>query len=139
MAVLPATVAACLALIQLTLNPSRAPSALMPLYFAVLCGYLAAAVYADGLGCSALRERASMMAAAPSVGQRLTGRRAMAPVLTPVQRRADRRLRSVLHAVVVMRSLLEQHLCVVLPALIKLVRGGAWSRLCSLCTAVLYS
>lgn len=53
--------------------------------------------------------------------------------MTAVERRADRRLRSVLHAILVMRSLLDQHLSVVLSALIKLVserrRGGVvWRR-----------
>lgn len=37
-------------------------------------------------------------------------------------RRADIRLSMVLHLVVIMRSLLEDHIGVVLPALIKLVR-----------------
>lgn len=44
------------------------------------------------------------------------------PVLTMAERVADGHLALVLHSVVMMKSMLEQHLCVVLPALIKLVR-----------------
>lgn len=55
-------------------------------------------------------------------GQRWNGGRGVLPTMPQAERRADYRLGYVLHAVAVMRSLLEQHLCVVLPALIKLVR-----------------